>query len=67
MWMDESPDQRPAVVRMNELAQTGARTVALGCPFCRIMLETGQTAQTPEMRLADVAELLLEANPKPGP
>lgn len=63
MWMDETPDQRPAAHRVAELRATGAKTVATGCPFCRIMLEpnlnpTGES----EMRLVDLAELLSEAN-----
>ena len=63
MWMDESPDERPAVRRMQELADTGATTIGLGCPFCKIMLQTGMNpAQESELKLLDLAELLQEAN-----
>ncbi len=63
MWMDESPDQRPAAVRAQELLDTGAKTVALGCPFCRIMLDAGVKQITDEeIRLVDLAELLQESN-----
>lgn len=62
MWMEESPDQRPATRRMGELEATGAKTVATGCPFCRIMLETGQTSGGSQPRLVDLALLMQEAN-----
>jgi Fe-S oxidoreductase len=64
MWMDDAPDQRPATIRAAELLATGARTVAVGCPFCRIMLEPAlQDADMPP-RLVDLAEMLAEANPE---
>ncbi|MFQ3667513.1 MAG: (Fe-S)-binding protein [Fimbriimonadaceae bacterium] len=67
MWMEEAPDQRPGNRRARELVDTGADTVALACPFCRIMLDASirQVAKE-EVRLADVAELLWEQN-EPGP
>lgn len=63
MWMDESPEQRPASRRAQELVQTGAKTIALGCPFCRIMLDASIKQVTDEeIRLVDLAEMLQEAN-----
>lgn len=63
MWMDESPDERPAVRRMEELAATGAKTIGVGCPFCKIMLQTGMKGnQESELKLLDLAELMQEAN-----
>lgn len=64
MWMEESPDQRPSVARAEQLLATGADTVAVGCPFCRIMLNDGlkQARPNDEIRLVDLAELLQEAN-----
>jgi Fe-S oxidoreductase len=63
MWMDESPDQRPSDRRMKQLLATGAHTVAVACPFCRIMLDSAvhSNADTP-IRLLDLAEVLAEAN-----
>lgn len=65
MWMDETPDQRPSDRRSRELLATGAKTVAVGCPFCRIMLDAGIKSVAPEeeIRLVDLAEMLQEANP----
>jgi Fe-S oxidoreductase len=63
MWMDEQPGERPASKRVSELRATGAKTVATGCPFCRIMLEPALNAPgVQEMRLLDLAEMLQEAN-----
>lgn len=63
MWMDEPPEQRPASRRAQELVDTGAKTVALACPFCRIMLDASIKQVTDdEIRLVDLAEMLQEAN-----
>jgi len=65
MWMEEPPNERPSNARAEELVATGADTVAMGCPFCRIMLDAAipQVTEKP-MRLVDLAELLQEANQK---
>lgn len=63
MWMEESPDQRPGNRRAEELLATGATTIALSCPFCRIMLDASVKQVTQdEIRLVDLAEMLQEAN-----
>lgn len=63
MWMEEPPDQRPGNRRAEQLLATGAKTVALGCPFCRIMLDASIKQVTDEdIRLVDLAEMLQEAN-----
>jgi Fe-S oxidoreductase len=66
MWMEEPADQRPSNRRAEELVATGAKTVALGCPFCKIMLDSSikQVTQD-EIRLVDLAEMLQEANANP--
>ncbi len=64
MWMEETPTQRPSNRRAEELAETGAKTVAVACPFCRIMLGDSlkQIRPNDEINLVDLAELLQEAN-----
>ena len=63
MWMEEPPSQRPANNRAQQLLDTGAKTVAVGCPFCRIMLgDALKQATTEEIRLVDMAEMMQEAN-----
>ncbi|MBX7135911.1 MAG: 4Fe-4S dicluster domain-containing protein [Fimbriimonadaceae bacterium] len=68
MWMEEPPEQRPSNRRAEELLATGAKTVALGCPFCRIMLDAGIKQVTDEeIRLVDLAEMLQDANTSDSP
>jgi Fe-S oxidoreductase len=68
MWMEEAPDQRPSNRRAEELAATGAGTLAVACPFCRIMLgdSVKQLSGNREMDIVDLAELMLQANSTPG-
>ncbi len=63
MWMEEPPTQRPGNNRAAELIATGAKTVAVGCPFCKIMVgdsvaQVGGETAPPVM---DVAEVMLAA------
>lgn len=63
MWMEEPPDERPGNKRAEELLATGAKTIALGCPFCKIMLDASVKQVTEEeIRLVDLAEMMQEAN-----
>jgi Fe-S oxidoreductase len=60
MWMEEDADKRVNVIRAAELAETGCDTVAVGCPFCSVMVKDGLDAVGAEMEVMDVAELLWE-------
>lgn len=63
MWMEEPANQRPSNRRAKELADTGADTVAVACPFCRIMIGDGLKQVTDrEINLIDLAEALQKAN-----
>ena len=64
MWFDEPSVERPSNRRAAELAGTGADTVAVACPFCRIMLGDAlrQVSPEKELNLVDLAEMLAEAN-----
>lgn len=63
MFMEEPAEQRPGNRRARELLETGAKTIAVGCPFCRIMLDASLKQVTEEdVRLVDLAELLQESN-----
>lgn len=63
MFMEEEQDQRPGVKRAEELIATGAKTVAVACPFCRIMLDASiKQATDEEIQLVDLAEMVEEAN-----
>ena len=60
MWMEERGSQIN-VERAREAAETGAETLAVACPFCTVMLDDGVREVGAEMRVADVATLLVEA------
>lgn len=63
MWMEEPVEKRPGDRRARELVATGAKTVAVGCPFCRIMLDASlKQVSSEEIRLVDLAELVEQAN-----
>ncbi|WP_346386883.1 (Fe-S)-binding protein [Nocardioides sp.] len=65
MWMEETIGERINVNRTNEAVGTGADQIAVGCPFCRVMLSDGLTAAQAdgtareEVEVLDVAQMLL--------
>ncbi|HWJ80955.1 MAG TPA: (Fe-S)-binding protein [Nocardioides sp.] len=65
MWMEETLGNRINVDRTNEAVGTGADQIAVGCPFCRVMLSDGlleaQASGTAreEVEVLDVAQMLL--------
>jgi Fe-S oxidoreductase len=65
MWMEETLGSRINVNRTEEAIATGADQIAVGCPFCRIMLSDGLTlkqsegAAREEVEVLDVAQMLL--------
>jgi Fe-S oxidoreductase/nitrate reductase gamma subunit len=61
MWFDDPPAQRVGQGRVREIAESGAQTVAVSCPFCLIMLGDGLAAEKPGVEVRDIAELLVEA------
>ena len=59
--MEESIGTRIAAERSREAVGTGAQVIATACPFCTTMLSDGVASQGAEVRVADVATLMLEA------
>jgi Fe-S oxidoreductase len=60
MWMEERG--RPInEERVREAAETGARTLAVACPFCTLMLDDGVRQAGRDLRVIDVATLLEES------
>ncbi len=60
MWMEERGDQINAN-RVAEAQDTGAATLAVACPYCTVMLDDGAQAAGNQIRVADIATLLVEA------
>lgn len=63
MFMEEHVGDRVNIVRTQELLETGAATIAVNCPFCTTMITDGVKAaeRVDDVRIADVAEIVLEA------
>jgi Fe-S oxidoreductase len=71
MWMEEKLGERINMNRTTEAVQTGADQIAVGCPFCRVMLSDGLTSlqaagtARDEVEVLDVAQLLLASVKRP--
>ncbi|WP_328528596.1 heterodisulfide reductase-related iron-sulfur binding cluster [Nocardioides sp. NBC_00368] len=65
MWMEEKIGSRINENRTDEAVATGADQIAVGCPFCRVMLSDGLTkaqangSAREEVEVLDVAQMLL--------
>ena len=66
MWMEEKLGTRINMNRTEEALATGADRIAIGCPFCRVMISDGLTAKQADgigedVEVVDVAQMLLAA------
>jgi Fe-S oxidoreductase len=66
MWMEEKIGKRINLERVDEALDTGASTIATGCPFCRTMITDGLDQRQSEdkgtgVTVRDVSQLLLES------
>ncbi|GIJ79865.1 Fe-S oxidoreductase [Micromonospora phaseoli] len=63
MWMEERIGKRVNVDRVEEAMSTGAKTVAVGCPFCSTMLNDGVNGKGAgeQVEVVDVASVLLRS------
>ena len=68
MWMEEQLGTRINNNRTEEALATGANRIAVGCPFCKVMLTDGVNTAVQEgkkaegeVEVVDVAQMLLAA------
>ncbi len=63
MWMEEDPDKRVNLRRVDEVLRAQVPVVATACPYCLTMLEDGVKARGAEesLRVRDLSELVAEA------
>lgn len=62
MWKEEEEgEERVSIHRFKEAQATGAETLAVGCPFCMVMLTDAAKEVSPEMQVKDIAEIIAEA------
>ncbi|CAN5542269.1 heterodisulfide reductase-related iron-sulfur binding cluster [soil metagenome] len=72
MWMEEKIGERINTNRTTEAIETGADAIAVGCPFCKMMLTDGLTAKQAageardDVEVLDVAQLLLASVQRAG-
>ena len=65
MWMEEKIGERINSNRTKEAVATGATQIAVGCPFCRVMMSDGLTSlqaagdASDDVEVLDVAQMLL--------
>jgi Fe-S oxidoreductase len=61
MWKEEEHgEERVSANRFREAQATGKPTLAVGCPFCMIMLSDAANTAKSEMKVRDVAEIVAE-------
>jgi Fe-S oxidoreductase len=61
MWMEEKIGSRINLNRVDEAIATGAQEVAVGCPFCRVMISDGMVANKSSVEVLDVAQIMLRS------
>jgi Fe-S oxidoreductase/nitrate reductase gamma subunit len=63
MWMEEDPDKRVNLRRVDEILRAQVHVAATACPYCLTMLEDGVKARGAEesLRVRDLSELVCEA------
>ncbi|MEM7803236.1 MAG: (Fe-S)-binding protein, partial [Chloroflexota bacterium] len=62
MWKEEEHgDEAVNVNRYKELKETGADTIAVGCPFCAQMMNDANDEDGSPMKVRDVAEIVVDA------
>jgi Fe-S oxidoreductase len=59
MWKEEEHgSERVSTNRFREAQATGAEALAVGCPFCMVMLNDARKDANSEMQVLDVAEIV---------
>ncbi|MDQ3984966.1 MAG: heterodisulfide reductase-related iron-sulfur binding cluster [Actinomycetota bacterium] len=63
MWMEERMGKKMNIERTDEALASASDTLAVGCPFCNIMLSDGITERHADenMKVQDVAQILLQS------
>jgi Fe-S oxidoreductase len=63
MWMEEHMGKKMNIERTDEALASASQTLAVGCPYCNIMLADGvqERHADEQMNVRDVAQLLLDS------
>jgi Fe-S oxidoreductase len=61
MWKEEEHgDAAVSDTRYQQALATGADTLAVGCPFCMVMMNDANKAENEKMQVKDIAEIVAE-------
>lgn len=62
MWKEESGTTRVNVERTRQALETGAEQIAVGCPFCKTMMQDGvkDHGKAETVKVRDVAEIIAD-------
>jgi Fe-S oxidoreductase len=62
MWKEEeNGNERVNTQRFNEAQKSGARILAVSCPFCMIMLNDARRDANSDMQILDIAEVIVNS------
>ena len=61
MWQEEKLGTAINLNRVDEALATGAKEVAVACPFCRVMVSDGVQGRKSDVEVLDVAQALLRS------
>jgi Fe-S oxidoreductase len=62
MWKEEAEgNERVNANRFQEAESTGAETLAVGCPFCMVMLNDAKNDTSSDMEVLDIAEIVAQS------
>lgn len=61
MWKEEEHGtSRVSAERIRQAKEVGAQTLAVGCPFCMIMLTDAAKSEAPDLVVRDVVEIIVD-------
>lgn len=60
MFLEETAGKRVNIERTEELLSTGAKTIAVNCPFCMTMISDGVKAKEADVKVKDISEIILD-------
>ena len=60
-WMEEQTGKKVNVERAEQAIATGADEVAVGCPYCYVMIDDGVKELGSDMRVRDISMILADS------
>ncbi len=68
MWKEEAEgNERVSAERFKEAQDTDADILAVGCPFCMVMLTDAKNETDSDLKILDIAEIVVQGSGKSSP